>query len=311
MKKFLLLILLSNLYLLSYSQVDYNYIGFFEQKIAVKGFLAKKYVFLFHEYDELISRTYMPNNPFELGLGLSLNNTAFSFGYGYGFSFMRDKERGKTSSFDFQFHHYGRKYTFDIFFQKYKGFYMEDDNTDIEFELCPDLEIKKYGFDAHYIFNNKKFSYKAAFNQSEKQLRSAGSFLLGGGVYYTHIQSDTSFIYNDKNQLKNFQFGISGGYAYTWVIKRDYFINVSATGGIHFGNETIGRIGKDKLEVYPSIFPRISMGYNQENWSVGFSYLGNMIFPSFTENNSIGLMSGNFQFTYTHRFSSTPPLSRY
>jgi len=309
MKKFLVLLLLS-VTSYSYSQIDYNYIEPFDQKVAIKGFLAKKFLFLFHEYDDKNSRSYMPNNPFEIGLGLSINNTAISFGYGYGFNFLRDKERGKTSSFDFQFHHYGRKYTFDIFFQKYKGFYMEDDNSDIEFELCPDLKVQKYGVDAQYIFNNKKFSYKAAFSQSERQLRSAGSFLLGGGAYYTYIESDTSFIYNEKNYLKNFQFGVSGGYTYTWVIKRDYFINLSITGGVHFGNETIDRIGKDKLEIYPSVFPRMSMGYNKEKWSIAFSYLGNMIFPAFAENNSLGLMSGNFQFTYTHRFDSAPPLSR-
>ncbi|MDU1903688.1 MAG: DUF4421 family protein [Dysgonomonas sp.] len=309
MKKFLVLLLLS-VSSYSYSQINYNYIEPFDQKVALKGFLAKKFLFLFHEYNDKDARTYMPNNPFEIGLGLSINNTAISFGYGYGFNFLRDRERGKTSSFDFQFHHYGRKYTFDIFFQKYKGFYMEDDNSDVDFELCPDLKVQKYGVDAQYIFNNKKFSYKAAFSQSERQLRSAGSFLLGGGAYYTYIESDTSFIYNEKNYLKNFQFGVSGGYTYTWVIKRDYFINLSITGGVHFGNETIDRIGKDKLEIYPSVFPRMSMGYNKEKWSIAFSYLGNMIFPAFAENNNLGLMSGNFQFTYTHRFDSTPPLSR-
>lgn len=310
MKKLSLIFLLITNSIICSSQVDYSYIGFFEQKVAVKGFFAKKFLFLFHEYDDNNDRTYMPNNPVEIGLGLSLYNTAISFGYGYGFDFLRDKKRGETSSFDFQFHHYGRKYTFDVFFQRYKGFYMEDDKSDAEFELCPDLKVQKYGIDAQYIFNNRKFSYKAAFNQSEKQLRSAGSFLLGGGAYYTYIESDTSFIYNGKNYLKNFQFGVSGGYAYTWVIKRNYFINLSTTVGIHFGNETIDRIGKDKLEVYPSVYPRVSMGYNKEKWSIGFSYLGNMIFPSFADDNSIGLMSGNFQLTYTYRFDSAPPLSR-
>jgi len=274
----------------------------------VRGFLAKKLLFLVQEYGEG-ERVFMPNNPVELGAGFSINNTVLSFGYGYGFDFMRDKEYGKTKSFDFQFHNYGRKHAFDFFFQQYKGFYMEDDKMDAEFVLCPDLEIKKYGVYGEYIFNNKKFSYKAAFDYSEKQLRSAGSFLIGGGIYYTDIKSDSSFFHNEKNTLKNFQFGISAGYAYTWVINRRFFLGGSASTGINFGNESFSRIGKDKLEVYPSISARVSAGYNKVDWSLGFSYVQNFIFPSFVENESIGLSSGHFQLTYVRRFDSSPILS--
>ncbi len=273
--------------------------------MSVRTFLAKKFLFLTQEFKDGKEKIYMPNNPFEIGLGLSVNNTVLSFGYGYGFDFLRDKKYGKTRSFDFQFHNYGRKYAFDIFFQKYKGFYMEEDKVD-GFILCPDLRIDKYGLYGEYVFNGKKFSYRAAFDQTEKQLRSAGSLIVGGGVYYTDIKSDTSFIFNDKNKLKNFQFGVSAGYAYTWVASRRYYLSGSASVGVNFGNETIERIGKDKLEVYPSVIARISTGYNHTKWSVGFSYIQNFIFPSFSDDANIGLNSGHFQLTYIRRFDSAP-----
>jgi len=296
-------------YLTSFAQVDSLYIGSFERKASVKAFLAKKFLSLVHDIDDNNERVYMPNNPLDLGLGLSINNTVLSFGYGYGFSFLRDKKRGKTSSVDFQFHNYGRKYTFDFFYQKYKGFYMEEDHNNSDFELCPDLRINQYGLYGQYVFGGKKFSYKAAFDQSEKQIRSAGSFILGGGVYYTTISSDSSFILNDKRNFKNFQFGVSAGYAYTWVINRYLYLSGSVSAGINFGNETINRIGKDKLEVYPTCFPRLSVGYNRDNWSVGFSYLSNITFPSSSKDSNVTLISGNFQFTYIRRLESLPILS--
>ncbi len=251
----------------------------------------------------------MPNNPVNIGLGFAKNNSVLSFSYGYGFDFLRDKSLGKTKSFDFQYHNYGRKFVFDIFIQKYEGFYVDEGNSMKEYILCPDLNIRQYGAFGQFVLNHKKFSYKAAFNQNEKQLKSAGSILLGIGCYNTDIKSDSSFIFNDKNRLQNFQFGVSAGYAYTWVISKKWFLNGSVTTGINFGSETVNKFGKQRLEVYPTVFPRMSAGYNHKSWALGFSYIGNMIFPSYLDDMEVGVMSGNFQFTYIRRFGDLPFLS--
>jgi len=291
------------------AQVDSSYIRSYDNKFMLMGFLVKEFVFLAVEtpQQELM---YMPNNPTELGLGFSWNNTVLSFAYGYGFDFMRDKKLGKTKSFDFQLHDYGRKFVFDLFVQSYKGFYMEDEKTKSEYVLCPDLKVRQFGVNGEYIFNNKRFSYKAAFNQSEKQLRSAGSLLLGLGVYFSDIQSDSSFIYNNRNDLKNFQFGVSVGYAYTWVLGKRWHITAAATTGINFGSETIGRFGKDRLEVYPTVLPRFGAAYNHDTWALGFSFIGNLNFPNFTDDETLGLFAGNFKMTYYKRIADIPFLSK-
>ena len=290
----------------SFAQVDSTYIGFFDRSVSLKGYSSRSFVFLLQN-SENEEYEYMPNNPFNFGVGFSWKNTMLSFSYGYGFDFLRDRNKGKTESFDFQFHNYGRKFVFDVFIQKYKGFYLEDEKHNVE--LFPNLSVQQYGVYGLYVFNNKKFSYKAAFDQSQKQLKSAGSFLLGFGVYDSKIESDSSIIINDQNILRNFQFGVSAGYAYTWVLGRRWFISGSVTSGIHFGSEKFSTFGKQKLEVYPTVFPRVSVGYNREKWSLGFSYVNNIIFPSFSKDNSLGLSSGNFQLSYIWRLEDIPVLS--
>jgi hypothetical protein len=272
----------------------------------VKAYTARNFLFLNYTDSEK-EIMYMPNNPVSIGVGFAKKNSVLSFSYGYGFSFLRDKNLGKTESFDFQYHNYGRKLTFDVFIQKYKGFYSEDDDNQ---KLCPDLNIKQYGAFGQYVFNNKKYSYKAAFDQNEKQLKSAGSLLAGMGVYYTQIRSDSSFYHNEKHTLQNFQFGISAGYAYTWVIDKKWFLNGSATVGIQFGSETIRSFGKQRLEIYPTVFPRMSAGYNRETWALGFSYVNNITFPSFSDDTEVGTLAGNFQLTYIYRFKDIPFLSK-
>lgn len=273
------------------------------------GFMVKEFVFLYVETPAQ-DVEYMPNNPMELGLGFSWNNTVLSFAYGYGFDFMRDKKLGKTKSFDFQMHHYDRKYVFDLFVQRYKGFYREDRKQKDTYVLCPDLQVQQYGVNAQYIFNNRRFSYRAAFNQSERQLRSAGSFLLGGGIYLSHIRSDSSFVYGGQNTMDNFQFGINAGYAYTWVLGRRWHITGAVTTGINFGSATIRRFGRDRLEVYPTVLPRLGAAYNQDDWALAFSFVGNMNFPSYTEKESVGLFAGHFLLTYHKRIADIPFLSK-
>lgn len=285
------------------AQTDSSYIGFYDQKIALRTFVSRNFLILTQETknDDM---SFVPNNPSNIGLGIAINNTVISFGYGYGFDFLRDKKKGKTKSFDFQLHNYGRKYVLDLFIQEYKGFYQEKNSgkKNEEIILHPDLKIRSYGLHGQYVFNNKKFSYKAAFGHGEKQLKSAGSFLLGGGIYLTKISSDSSFFYKDKYVFRNFQFGVSGGYAHTWALGRHWFINGSITAGINFGSEKFSRLGKDRLEVNPTVLPRISAGYNRKNWSLGFSALANILFNSVGDDENINWISGNGQITYIIRF---------
>lgn len=309
MKKTLYLLVALLISSLGYAQVDTLYIRSYSQKLMLSGFFGKDFLSMdIDKNDEFFS--YMPNNPVKLGLGISWKNSILSVSGGYGFGFLRDKNLGKTKSLDLQYHHYDRKFIFDFFMQRYKGFYMENDNAPNEYELYPDLSLQQYGMNAQYIFNNKKFSYKAAFVQNEKQVRSAGSLLVGVGIFLTKMQSEGSLIYNEKDYFDNFQFGVNAGYAYSWVINKHWFVNGSLTTGINFGSEKISTFGKEKLKVYPTVFPRISVGFDQNDWALGISYVNNITFPSFTDESSITLLSGTVKVSYIRRIHDFPFLSR-
>lgn len=306
MKFYFSLLLFFTLPFFCFAQIDTTYIKPFENKASVRTYLSMKFISLQQETNEDLKK-FMPNTPMSLGFGLSVKNTIIDFSYGYGLSFLKDKEKGRTKALDFQIHNYGRKFIIDLFIQKYHGFYTADDN-DKNIHLYPDLKIQQYGAFGQYVFNNKKFSYKAAFVQNERQLKSAGSFLLGGGVYFSKIGSDSSFVHKSKNSLRNFQFGVSGGYAYTWAISQRWFTSGSATIGVNVGTERINDFGKQRIEVYPTFFPRIAFGYNKEKWSIGLSYINNSTFSSFSDNNknNIALSSGNFQIGAIWRLNTNP-----
>ena len=136
------------------------------------------------------------------------------------------KLMGKYHDYELNFRSYGRRFGFDIIYQNAKNFTGWHDHEGMERIELPDgiLRVKTLNVNAFYVFNNRRFSYPAAFSQSYIQRRSAGSFLLavsGQGQYAT-------LDYDQKAQLKMTNIGIGAGYGYNYVPSRGWLMHISA-----------------------------------------------------------------------------------
>lgn len=282
------------------AQVDSTYIVPFDQDLAIKVYTEYKYTALVKTVGQNTDMTFMSNKPLDIGLGFSWKNISLSGSYG--FKFLADSENGKTESLDFQYHRYNKNYVWDVYYYKYKGFYTEADKTRA-IDLYPDIKVSQVGSFAQYVFNNKKFSYRATFGQSEKQLKSAGSFLLGGGIFYSTLYANENTIGKEEIDLWSFQIGASGGYAYTWVINKNFFISGSLSGGISVGNAD-DELSFKSLKIYPNYFVRFAAGYNADTWSLGMSYINNSTHLIHTQEDQLMLNSGTARFTFTKRFNA-------
>lgn len=107
-----------------------------------------------------------------------------------------------------------------------------------------------------YFFNYKRYSHVAAYNFSNHQLISAGSWILGLRYNYTNIGIDFTGLPDDmlsclpeeaprSYSLNYNDYCIAGGYGYNWVLKpRRWLINATALPGIglkHLRNSSAGR----------------------------------------------------------------------
>ena len=105
---------------------------------------------------------------------------------------------------------------------------------DTTFNMFAPVWIRSVYLNGYYVFNGRRYSQAAAYNQSVIQRRSAGSFLLGATWY------QSSFDYSD---ISNFLFMIIGhgiyrakvhqanlgvGYGYNWVPLRGLVVNAMA-----------------------------------------------------------------------------------
>lgn len=264
--------------------------------MSVTGFLS--YNTLGIDYKE---KEYQPNNPMKIGAAFSINNTFINFKYSLGFASMTDEDKGQTKSFDFQIHQYSRRFLIDLFYQEYKGFYHEKNEDEIE--LYPDTQVRQIGAEVGYIFKSNQFSAKAAFEYAEEQLKSAGSFVIGGGAYLHRLSPGEELSESDKNRVDNFQVGVNGGYAYSWVPNEHWLFSGIITAGANFGNET-AMLKESKVKIYPTIFARGSAGYHKPGWAAYFSLLIHTKSINYIDDKNFDITSTGLQVSYVKRFDS-------
>lgn len=298
---FLLPILLSSLNV--YSQVDSTYISSFNQDFSARSYIATKISGLDKmTKQEYIGLIYRINAPAGIGIGASWKN--YSFAFSRRIWFLRDPEKGKTNSLELQYYGYRRKFAYSLSLQQHTGFYNEIMNSDGAYTTYPKMKLHMYGGTFQWVFNNKKFSYKAAFNQNERQLKSAGSFLLGAAVYYTKLNTDTlKLFYNMESLHENIQFGITGGYAYSWVLGKSWFVTGSLDLGVNLGHNNPKQIFNEKMKIYPTLNSRIAAGYNLDSWSFGLSSYYNRVYLFIDGKDNLSVNEFNIQLTFIKRFN--------
>lgn len=100
--------------------------------------------------------------------------------------------------------------------------------------LSRPMKIGSLAFDSYWVFNKKRFSLLAAYDQSTTQLRSAGSLIAGIMYYYQKLDYDNPrnffFIKNAGNVglMRVYQGSVGLGYTYNWVPARGLVFNVVA-----------------------------------------------------------------------------------
>lgn len=310
---------------------DTSYVSDHTHDLTVRVFGSRKYTSYSLDDHYLNKKVqYRPNEPFNVGFGFNYKLLGINIALNLPFINSTD-QRGKTSFLDLQTHLYLRKMTVDFYGQFYRGYYIDNperifpnwsDNN--KTPVRPDIRTRNIGVDYHYIFNDRKFSFRAAYLQNEYQKKSAGSFLLGGNFMYVSIRADSSLIpgnLTDPRFFNGFDFDrtwilyatVSAGYAHTFVFRKHFFVTGALQGGLGL-NYTILRSEanveqQSKLGGQLNTTLRIAAGYNTDYYYAGFHYvdfIGRSHSPEPGSWQNFG--SGMFRLTVAKRFKLRKPI---
>lgn len=224
---------------------DSNYIESYFNDLIINAYSVEKtHSLTLSDLNNPARLQYLPNGHFNMGVGVNFRSFGLSLATRIPF-LQRDEYRlGETKRFGIQSYIYTGKYSVDLLTSFSKGYYLKNSDQHLgtftkyrEYQR-PDISSANIGVSVNYIFNNSKFSYKAAFSETERQKRNAGSFIAGGSILSYRTTADSAFVprgidnsffqkSRDVNKSAVFAFNINGGYAYSLVFLRNGIVTVS------------------------------------------------------------------------------------
>ena len=296
------------------------YYEVFDQDLTTRLYLARRYTSVFLDAPKgTESLRYRPNTLTTMGINGSYKALSLSLGAGFGFLNPNREERGKTQSFDFRTHFYPRDWVTDVYAQFYRGYYLKGGEIpgtrDVSYETRPDIRTRLLGISTFHLFNGKNFSYRAGFLQNEWQKKSAGSFLLGGQIWYGRVKGDSALVparleafYPQAgiDRVRMIGFGPGAGYAYTYVYEEHFFATGSVTlnTDISFTKEESIAGNANRVSFSPNATLRLVGGYNSRNWALTVAWFHNTTSAKGRSSDfEYSLRTGAFGVTLARRFS--------
>ena len=315
---------------ISTSKHNPNYLTVFRDHLSLTALICTRGTDLrIHNLDNRKQMAiYTPNNVVNYGFGINYRWFAFEGAFRIPFLDRQDTKKGSTKSYYLEARVIRRKFWAQAFLQSNIGYYLSnvkefdskwfDQNTN--YFLRPDVRTTIAFLSGNYIFNNRKFSYKAVSNMFEWQKKSAGSFMIGGTITNFNCNADTSLLpfntrdrFSKRSHVNNINVLLSGlnlGYLHTFVIKSKMFIHLGLIQTLGFKNYRYTDAITGTADVHNGfgyiLDARFATGYNSDKLYFGASI--NSLFLNDSSGNQ-GVMEMNFiyfKLLFGKRFQNLP-----
>jgi len=248
--------------------------------------LSMDYNFIAFEQTSL-EHSLMTNRPWDFGMGIGFLN--ISIGFSLSVPSLYDESHEQSQTFDISFNSYNKdnKHFFHGYIKYYSGFNDGDHNE-------YDLSIFNSGFTWASLLN-RDHSIRSVYKLDRRQTVSNGSFLLGGGLFLTSIESKNTDLSNYSERQIVFHTGPHFGFSYTWVIG-NFFINVLSTAGVSF------IVNNSDTSSGLQILPRFSIGYHGRRWSANIYSNLSYFLADFQTETEYNILSGDIGIGFVRRF---------
>jgi len=271
---------------------------------------------------------FQPNENFNLGLGFNYKWAGIGAAFNFGFINKDDAIYGDTRSIDLQVDLYTNRTVLFLNLSGYEGFYWQ--NVDDYYSgwsikdsvvIRPDISTFNFSSGAIYTFNHKKFSFRAAYGNTEWQKHSAGSMLAACYFSLYVVSADSSLVpdilqttyplFDSLTNLATFNLGGSFGYTHTFVIKKHIFINGTFMVGISMqaftAKDLLDHVLESKIKPSTHSHLRLALGYNSEKSYFGISLIIDSYLAKNEINSEFTRNYGKFRIFYGRRFGFAKP----
>ncbi len=305
-------------------QTKNNFVSY-KEKLGVYIYgISKINNFELEAKDYNSSLRYGPNENFNIGLGFNYKWLGTSIAFNFGF-INNDKDiYGDSKSFDSQIDIFTRKYYINTNLQAYQGYYWENPDDFIKTWsisdsalVRPDIRTFNIGSSGIYIFNNQNFSFKAVYQNTERQINSAGSWLVGAKISLFEMDSDSSII--PKSIQKHYEtsvnirgisainLGGSFGYTYTFIVKEYIYVNMALMLGLNLQAVSMRDFSENTTDsdaqISSNVLLRMGVGCNKPRYFYGLSLSTDSYLIKNPNDTQFSYSYGKFRIFYGRRFT--------
>lgn len=270
-------------------------------------------------HDQTSFNNYKTNSLVKYGLGFGYRWIIVNWAFLAPHQAYKEEERGRTKSIDMQVNIYGYQLMSDFRLLYHQGYYLQNtsdvintwQNNQKELQR-PDVKNLSLGGNLRYQFNNKNYSFKAAFDQTQFQKRSAGTTFAGITFGYASVKKnkDEAFLLSNNksfnfDNFENTTFGLGAGFSQTLVYKKNWFCTLTAEAYYQASfliNHSTHEDLKSLFSV-PTGILRAAAAYNSPKNYFGINALIDM--QPYISNNDISLyhVYSNVKLIYARRFN--------
>jgi hypothetical protein len=261
---------------------------------------------------------YLPNFAPRVGPRINFKDLGTTLTFALPIPESEKHRRGDSRLLALVLNSYWHENAIDIYFQKFRGFYMSSPFTELSFHKpdrypqLPDASVINYGFNWYRVVNPTRYSLKAAFDLTEFQTESGGSWIYNPFFNHFEIFLGDKFVAGSANEtqvppnLASGRFdtvGAAAGYGYTLIHGRLFATAQGALGpALQFQqlqrsnhSDSVSASFSAKLNV------NFSAGWNYDEYMGGVKFLLDTLWA---EVQGIQVYSSliNAQVFFGHRF---------
>lgn len=279
------------------TRIDTTFIKSYYNDLIIRVYSADKgNNFLIRDRSNDLNIRFRPNNYYKVGVGVNYKWFGLKIGANLPATNANESVYGKSSSFGLQSYIVARRFMLDVVALNSKSYYLQlsgknardfVSSDDEVYDVQSGLQSTNIGVNFIYVLNYKRFSYKAAFNQTDLQKRSAGSVILGVGASSYEIKGNEKLISDEINSnyfkewggldaIRSYTLYSGFGYAYSLVPFQKTILTGAVVGrlGVRY-NQMDFEGSKEKLQTRPGMGAefRLSGGYHLPWFYLGASFV--------------------------------------
>lgn len=224
-----------------------------------------------------------------------------------------EKEFGQEIDFlDIQGAVFLKKLTFEYSYQYHRGWVNSSSGNTLQSRFF----LRETRITPMYIFNGDKFSWKMPVNLSTRQIKSAGSFVLGAEIKFLKIKDDqfpnSSLIFGVTDRIVSDWNGVIiwPGYAHNFV-RNNFYLSVGAfAGGGLMSTDAFYIDQQNKgTEMASAVKWRAGVGYNDGAWLISALFQSQ---HNFMNGSLLDMQFDNqlAKFSVGYRFESSPGMKK-